>query len=89
MNFENIKVFNFEGASRGMRNPMNSWHLADSNFDAGTYDEFMSVLGEYVALWYPGVEELPQEFIDNIANNAYINDIGKDYIEWVSLVQKI
>ena len=32
MKFENIKVYNFEGAFRGMRNPMNSWHLSDSYF---------------------------------------------------------
>lgn len=31
--FENTKVFNFEGALRGMRNPLNSWHLADSTFE--------------------------------------------------------
>lgn len=30
MKFENTKVFNFEGAIRGMRNPMNSWHLSDT-----------------------------------------------------------
>ena len=30
---ENIKVFNFEGAMRGLRNPKDSWHLSDSNFD--------------------------------------------------------
>jgi hypothetical protein len=29
---ENIKVFNFEGAMRGLRNPKDSWHLSDSNF---------------------------------------------------------
>lgn len=28
--FENTKVYNFEGAIRGMRNPMNSWELSDS-----------------------------------------------------------
>lgn len=27
---ENIQAFNFEGAMRGMRNPMNSWHLSDT-----------------------------------------------------------
>lgn len=32
MKFENIRVFNFEGALRGMRNPKNSWHLSDSYF---------------------------------------------------------
>lgn len=27
---ENVDVFNFEGAIRGMRNPMNSWDKSDS-----------------------------------------------------------
>ena len=30
---EKVKVFNFEGAMRGLRNPKDSWHLSDSNFD--------------------------------------------------------
>lgn len=29
---ENIKVFNLEGAIRGMRNPMNSWDKLDTDF---------------------------------------------------------
>jgi len=29
---ENVEVFNFEGAIRGMRNPMNSWDKSDSHF---------------------------------------------------------
>ena len=28
--FENTKVFNFDGAFRGMRNPLNSWDKSDS-----------------------------------------------------------
>ncbi len=32
MKFENTEVFNFEGAFRGMRNPMNSWEKSDSDF---------------------------------------------------------
>ena len=32
MKFENIRVYNFENALRGMRNPKNSWHLSDSYF---------------------------------------------------------
>lgn len=37
--FENTAVFNFEGALRGMRNPMNSWDKSDShpNYE---YDEY-------------------------------------------------
>ena len=30
MKFENTKVWGFEHALRGMRNPKNSWHLSDS-----------------------------------------------------------
>lgn len=30
MKFENSQVFNFEGAIRGMRNPLNSWAKSDS-----------------------------------------------------------
>ena len=33
---ENVKVFNFEGAMRGLRNPKDSWHLSDSKFDQTT-----------------------------------------------------
>ena len=32
MKFDNTKVYNFEGAFHGMRNPMNSWNLSDSFF---------------------------------------------------------
>lgn len=34
---ENVAVWGFEGAIRGMRNPMNSWHLSDS---VGDGEEF-------------------------------------------------
>jgi hypothetical protein len=33
MKFENTEVFNFEGALRGMRNPMNSWNKSDSQWE--------------------------------------------------------
>lgn len=32
MRFENTEIMNFEGAFRGMRNPMNSWDKSDSSF---------------------------------------------------------
>ena len=43
MKFDNTEVFNFSGALRGMRNPMNSWDKSDSYTDRNT-GEF--VLGE-------------------------------------------
>ena len=32
MKFENTEVFNFEGALRGMRNPLESWSKSDSGY---------------------------------------------------------
>ena len=37
MKFEHTEVFNFEGALRGMRNPLASWHKSDSNFNKNDY----------------------------------------------------
>lgn len=33
---ENIETFNFKGAFRGLRNPLNSWEKSDSYVDALT-----------------------------------------------------
>jgi hypothetical protein len=48
MKFENTKVFNFEGALRGMRNPMDSWSKSDSHYaNCGgkiNYDQY--IIGE-------------------------------------------
>lgn len=40
MNFENTEVFNFEGAIRGMRNPLNSWNKSDSEYKVVHIDQF-------------------------------------------------
>ena len=38
MIFEHTQVFNFEGARRGMRNPLNSWAKSDSILCPGSCD---------------------------------------------------
>ena len=35
MKFENTEVMNFEGAFRGLRNPLESWAKSDSDFKNG------------------------------------------------------
>lgn len=40
--FENTEVMNFEGAFRGMRNPLNSWDKADSEFNCDDLDNCYS-----------------------------------------------
>lgn len=49
MDFKNSEVFNFEGAIRGMRNPLNSWDKSDSKFGLGdaNYEEIDYTVASY------------------------------------------
>ena len=51
MKFENTRVYNFDGAFRGMRNPKNSWHLSDSGGGLGNWDDEAVVIGDVACLW--------------------------------------
>ena len=39
MKFEKTEVMNFEGAFRGLRNPLESWKKSDSSFGIGTVND--------------------------------------------------
>ena len=45
INIDKIEVFNFEGAFRGLRNPMNSWEKSDSFWE---YENVRDNKGIYV-----------------------------------------
>lgn len=51
MKFEHTQVFNFEGALRGMRNPMNSWDKSDSIFGIGCDHEWNDNADEVARAW--------------------------------------
>ena len=51
MKFKNTEVFNLEGAIRGMRNPLNSWHKADSTFDIFCELEDFDFADEVAGSW--------------------------------------
>jgi hypothetical protein len=61
MKFENIRVFNFEGALRGMRNPKNSWHLSDSKFGIGEWDNVYALANDVANDW---AEMYPEDYTD-------------------------
>jgi hypothetical protein len=47
MEFRNTEVFNIEGALRSMRNPKNSWHKSDSEYEYDQHkDDWLYVIGE-------------------------------------------
>lgn len=67
MEFKNVRVFNFEGALRGMRNPKESWHLSDSKFG--------------LTLGYPALETFHDMYDEAYGQNASYNN--PDYIDYM------
>ena len=45
--FENTEVMNFEGAIRGMRNPLNSWDKSDSFFENDRYNPYLEIVESF------------------------------------------
>ena len=95
MKFENIRVFNFEGAFRGMRNPKNSWHLSDSSFGIAEWDNAYTYAKEAAWEWAYSVEPFDESDREMIANN-YLEwleknhriHIDEDYVEFACLGPK-
>lgn len=47
---ENIDIYGWEAAIRGMRNPMNSWEKSDSGFTCRGLDAHYTILGKMVSV---------------------------------------
>ncbi len=59
MRFENTNIYNFEGAFRGMRNPLNSWKKSDSYFGLinTEYDyKDTEIADKWVEFYHPDVD---------------------------------
>lgn len=80
MKFDNVRVFNFEGAFRGMRNPKNSWHLSDSSFGIAEWDNAYTYAKEAAWDWAYSVEPFDESVREMIANN---------YLEWLEKNHRI
>ena len=80
MNIQNERVFNFEGALRGMRNPMNSWERSDSIFGVIPKHKYETLATGFINAMYTGQEiEVPESF----AENAIVNDyVSGDFYEY-------
>ena len=88
MNFKNAKAYNFEGAFRGMRNPMNSWSGSDSFF--GLTDMYMEdSLTDVCEAWIDhenigrrerGAEELSHD----MENYGEYYDVLGEYEDWLT-----
>jgi hypothetical protein len=75
MKFENISVYNFNNAIRGMRNPKNSWHLSDSEFGMAHFEEIDEIAYDVADKW------IQAEYPDNQPDNY--EDLLEEKYEWL------
>ena len=80
MNIQNERVFNFEGALRGMRNPMNSWERSDSIFGVIPKHKYQALATGFINAMYTGQEiEVPESFAENAIVNNYVSGDFYEY----------
>lgn len=67
MKFEETTVMNFDGAFRGLRNPMNSWAKSDSAFAMGDLYSVDEAVYKVATAWtqknFPNLKEDDEEYI--------------------------
>lgn len=74
---ENIRVFNFEGALRGLRNPKDSWRLSDSVYGIGMNDAEEEV--EVAAAWRNMHPDAEKDFLAWLGENGVFNKNHNGY----------
>lgn len=85
MKFQNTKVMNFEGAFRGLRNPLESWEKSDSSFgmypEEYSYDSTLSVAHEWITDYNIKAEKNNQKVIEE-GSLEYCR-LEDSYIDWL------
>ena len=88
MEIKNTKIYNFEGAFRGMRNPLNSWHRSDSWFGIGDiYNE--DYLTDVCDAWIDNENKiraglgLPPLKEENEETVEFWDDCYSKYFDWL------
>lgn len=78
MKFENTEVMNFEGAFRGLRNPLNSWAKSDSKFGKCSFDDLDDF--DVVNAWMQKI------FPDRSSEDTYTKEYYKEedgIVDWI------
>ena len=78
MKFENVRVYNFENALRGMRNPKESYHLIDSKYGIGPWDWAAEDASKVACLW----NDNESTFDWLVKNGVIYKDSCGNYLEW-------
>ena len=81
MKFEQTEVMNFEGAFRGMRNPLASWHKSDSIFYMNCEHEYSESAVEVARAW---AEKMTEDFEKDTDNYIEAYDQAfEEKLDWL------
>lgn len=85
MKFENIKIYGFESALRGMRNPLESWNKSDSYFGIINYDEYNEIykIADLYAKTKVQTPAEEDEAFDDEDLYYYKTKLTDDYADWL------
>ena len=81
MEFRKINVSNFEGAFRGMRNPLDSWAKSDSQFGIGNIDMIDDAEQEVGDIWVTYDGQLNDK--KYVEYSDEYEDAYADYVNWL------
>ena len=84
MKFENIRVYNFENALRGMRNPKESWSKSDSLYGLGNYQDTMNAVTKVIDK-YMLKEKIKGSTITKFLKDAVIHNFNDTYYEYAAI----
>ena len=84
MKFENIRVYNFENALRGMRNPKESWGKSDSLYGLGNYQDTMNAVTKVIDK-YMLKEKIKGSTITKFLKDAVIHNFNDTYYEYAAI----
>ena len=62
----NSRVFNFEGAIRGMRNPLESWGKSDSLFGIDRTEDVDFIISDIIPREFPDYEEFSDSYFESL-----------------------
>jgi hypothetical protein len=74
MVFNNVRVYNFENALYGMRNPKNSWDLSDSTFGLCQYDFIPGIIEDMWSAYNDNTPMTDEDYLEYEQNVLIHND---------------
>lgn len=82
---DNVRIFNMEGAFRGLRNPMNSWDKSDSIFGIGEFDQYCDDKDNAIEIYIKNAfGDKYEEFLEKDPDGERYQEMYDMLNEWYS-----